>query len=200
MNSRQFACTSATAALLVLSFAPSAGAKTFSFPHVLETSGKITMAQLGQVAFVPVGIDLVKGAVPKTPVAIDTEIHVTYIGGLPGALPPSGGGLAEATLDLYLYDQTGAVMKNSNVDVCNPCTATLSATKRKESYRLDDFITKTRTVPFDQPVKVGFAIAVINGDVGNVNLTSSITAVVGKKGEAISVFSSEPKEITAPAP
>src|SRR4051812_35383908 len=75
----------------------SAAAKTFSFPHVLETSGKIT----------------------DTQDTFDTTIFVTYT----PSLNPGGGNTNSAQVALYLYDdQTSQLMVGAGgTPVCGPC-------------------------------------------------------------------------------
>ncbi len=118
--------------------------KTFSFPHVLETSGKITNTQN----------------------TFDTQFFMTYTPGQAGT-PPGGG----ATIDFYLYDDsTGEAMRGSNGNVvCNPCTFSLSSSNRKQTIDIDDLIT-TNGGGFDASVKLGFGIIVVGGDEDNVAL------------------------------
>jgi flagellar hook capping protein FlgD len=130
----------------------SAAAKTFSFPHVLETSGRITNTQN----------------------TFDTQFFMTYSGGVAGS--PDGEG---ATVDLYVFDQvTGQPMRSATgADVCNPCMYSLGngaagSPPRKRTVVLDSEITAKGG--FRDPTMAGFAIAVINGDVGNVNLTAAV--------------------------
>lgn len=89
------------------------GEKAFVIPHVLERAGTTS----------------------TTNFTFDTTIYTTYVGGLAGI--PDGGG---ASLDLYLFGDDGALMKNNGVSVCGTCLFNLSASQRKESIRVDDLI------------------------------------------------------------
>jgi hypothetical protein len=146
---------------------------TFIFPHVLEKQGTINNTQF----------------------TFDTSLFMTYYGGLSGF--PAGAG---ATVDLYVFDQTtGQPMKSAtNQNVCNPCTYNLGSTgqPRKRIVTLDDEIVAKGGFP--STVVLGFAVAVINGDVGNLNITSAVT---NAKSSALdlSVFVFEPQPLEAAA-
>jgi len=123
-----------------------AAARVFVLPHVLERAGTINNTQF----------------------TFDTTIFATYVGGLPG-VPGSGG----ANLDLYLYDQSSAPLRNNGADVCNPCTFQLDQVARKQSIRIDDLIAVHGA--FDQAVKLGFGVIVVGGaDPANVGLSGFV--------------------------
>jgi hypothetical protein len=153
--------------------------KTFCFPHVLETSGRTTLA----------------------PNAIDSVLYATYTGGLTG-VPTNNAG---ATLELYLYDQqTGQPMiSGGGTDVCNPCTFNLGAGgggggSRKQTIYVDDLITAAGGFG-GATSKVGFGIIVVSGaDPDGVNLQGFV--VNSHTGPFdLSVFGFEPQEIKASA-
>jgi hypothetical protein len=119
------------------------GATVFQLTHLLEEQGDITNTQY----------------------VFDQTIFATYTAGLAGTAAGAG-----ATLDLYLYDNTGDVpLKNQGQNVCNPCTFGLGgANPRKQTIHIDDLIQALGA--FDTPVKLGSAIMVVSGDAGNVTL------------------------------
>lgn len=121
--------------------------KTFVLPHVIESSGRTS----------------------NTPFTFDTTIFVTYSPGLAGTTAGAG-----ATVDLYLYDDSGQPMRNSGTTVCNPCTYNLGSSDRKVSINVDDLIT-AGGLPFDNAVKLGFGVLVVGGsDPDGVNVQGSI--------------------------
>ncbi|MBA3456439.1 MAG: hypothetical protein H0T42_25340 [Deltaproteobacteria bacterium] len=149
--------------------------KVFTFPHVLEQTGKIA----------------------STTNTFDTTFHMTYTGGLPGT--PAGAG---ATVDLYLFGETGGAMTNNGATVCAPCSfplASTTAAARKQSVSIDDLIT-AQGGTFDTQIKLGFGVFVVRGaDPENVNLQGF---VVNSHASAfdLSVFGFEPQPIAAGAP
>jgi len=187
---RKLATLAAMFGLLITGGAGFLHAKTFSFPHVLETSGKIT----------------------DGPSVFDSTFHMIYT---PSIL---GGGSQSVEIKIYFFDQvTGDLVKRADgQNACGPCIANLSDTKRKESYRLDDFITRTRDsnggaqlvgnglpgvalpYPTGKAVITGYAIATVSNDDANVNMVNFVVnSITGPL--QVSVFASEPKEISAPA-
>jgi hypothetical protein len=123
---------------------------------------------------------------------------VLYTGGLPG-VPVPGGVLAEASVDLYLYDDaTGQPMTvvGGSSAVCAPCSFTVSSSARKRSIRLDDLIS-----PPGSPagvVKLGFGIMVVGGaNPENVQVSSVVNANAGKNFE-LSVFGFDPVILAVP--
>jgi len=151
--------------------APAATSRTFVIPHILERAGRVTDHQF----------------------TFDTMLYASYTPGLAGS--PQGGG---AHLDLYLFaDGTAKPMKSgTGTDVCNPCPADLSSTKRKESYRLDDFI--TRAGGFGSVgSKLGYGIVVVGGaDPAGVSLEGSIINSHTSPTD-VSVFNFAPQEIVS---
>jgi hypothetical protein len=165
------------ASVLVFAGVSFVNAKTVVFPHALEVSGRITNTQN----------------------TFDTQFFMTYSGGLAGS--PAGAG---ATVDLYVFDQvTGQPLKaTGGANVCNPCSyalgtdASSGAAPRKRTVVLDSEITAKGGFP--SAVVLGFAIAVINGDVGNVNITSAVTnAKTSSLDLAVFVFDPQPLEAVA---
>jgi hypothetical protein len=165
------------ASVLVFAGASFVNAKTVVFPHMLEASGRIINTQN----------------------TFDTQIFMTYSGGLAGS--PAGAG---AQVELYFFDQTtGQPVKSaSNQNVCNPCTYALGtdagngAAPRKRTVVLDSEITAKGGFPSN--VVLGFGIAVITGDVGNVNITSAVSnAKTSASDLAVFVFEPQPLEAVA---
>jgi hypothetical protein len=148
--------------LSILSFPPprlrsedpgAPGATVFQLAHVHEVSGRIYEA----------------------PFTFDQTIFATYTAGLAGT--PAGAG---ATLDVYLYDNTGDVpLQNQGLDVCNPCTFALGGGgPRKQVINIEELIL-ARGV-FDTAIKLGAAVLVVTGDAGNVTLQAfSLNALTG---------------------
>jgi hypothetical protein len=152
--------------------------RAFVIPHILEKSGLATAQTF----------------------TFDTTIFATYAGGI--ADIPEGKG---ATLELYLYDDTGALMQGlSGIPVCDPCTFGLgigaagTPNPRKQSIRIDDLIT-TQGGGFDSSVKLGFGILVVGGsDPDGVNLQGFV--VNSHSGPFdLSVFGFEPQPLGAAA-
>ncbi|HWQ92112.1 MAG TPA: hypothetical protein VN673_10600, partial [Clostridia bacterium] len=79
--------------LLVGAAAPVALGKTWVIPHVLEKSGLIADTQY----------------------TFDTTLFLTYNGSLHGT--DSG----SVQVAVYLYDQSGQLMRGSAAEVCGPC-------------------------------------------------------------------------------
>lgn len=145
--------------------------RTWIIPHVLEKSGKISNTQY----------------------TFDTQMFAVYSGGLPGQPPTSS-----ATMNLYLFDNTGVPWSGPIGDVCNPCTYALDGANRKRSITLDDLIVGNGGGFGGSPTKEGFAIAVVEGDVDQVSLQGF---VVNSHTNAfdLSVFGFSPVEIQAAA-
>lgn len=117
--------------------------KAFCVPHVLESSGRTTLA----------------------PNAVDSIIYATYTGGLTG-VPTNDTG---ATLEFYLYDQqTGQPMLGGGgTAVCNPCTFNLgiggsTGGPRKQTIYVDDLINAAGGFG-GATTKAGFGILVVSG-------------------------------------
>lgn len=166
---RKLATFAAMTALLVFVGAGFLQARVLVVPHVLEVSGSILDTQN----------------------TFDTTIFADYVGGI-GTVVGTGG----ATLDLYLFDDTGAFLKNNGQEVCGttPCTSNLTATARKASIFIDALILAKGA--FDFPVKTGFAIIVIGGaDPDNVAVQGF---VVNSHSSALdlAVFGFDPVPIT----
>jgi len=99
------------------------------------------------------------GTIFNTQFTFDTNISMTYTGGLPGF--PTGTG---ATVDLTIFDEaTGLPMKTAtNQDVCNPCTTVLDTTTRKRTLVVDDEIVAKGGFGTEN-LKLGFGVLVIGG-------------------------------------
>jgi hypothetical protein len=166
--------------LSVFGFEPqpikASAARTYVVPHILEKSGLVSTQNF----------------------TFDTSLVALYSGGI-GGLPQGPG----ATLDVYLYDDSGAFMTGySGTPICNPCTVDLgtgpagSGSPRKQSIRIDDLI-MTRGGGFDTAEKSGFAVIVVGGaDPEGVNLQGFV--VNSHTGPFdLSVFGFDPQPITA---
>jgi hypothetical protein len=192
----RFGIAAAAVAALVAGSPHVVLAKTFVIPHILEASGTIQAKDLEGTTDVPLGLEFSKGAIPKTPVAIDTVLDMTYVGGLTGV---PGSGTTGATVALYLYDEvSGGPLKNNGQDVCNPCDFSFSTSARKQSIRIDDLISaKGGSVA---KVTLGFGIIVVGGaDPDGLSLQVKRVTNIGKHFD-LSVFGFTPQEISAPAP
>ncbi len=142
--------------------------RVFVLPHVLEKSGTISNTQF----------------------TFDSDVLCTYGGGLSGV--PGG----NAQVQLYLYDNTGAVMRGSTSEVCNPCIASLDATTRTHDFKLEDLIT-TNGGGFDAATKLGFGIAVVGGaDPDGVNIQGFVVNSHTSPFD-LSVFGFDPQPIVA---
>ena len=123
----------------------SPGARVFSIPHMLDTSGNTST---GTFTF-------------------DETLFATYTGGQAGS-SGSGG----ATVSLYLYDETtGVPLTNNGITVCAPCVYNLGgASARKAIIRLDDLIMAAGG-SFDSFAKRAAGVVVVGGaDPGHVTL------------------------------
>lgn len=132
-----------------------------------------------------------QGTINNTPFTFDTNISMTYMGGLPGF--PTGTG---ATVDLTIFDEaTGLPMKTAtNQDVCNPCTTVLDTTTRKRTIVMDDMIVANGGFGAQQ-VKLGFGIVVLHGDdPSGVNILSFVVNSHTSPFD-LSVFGFEPQPI-----
>src|SRR5690348_12667933 len=86
-------------------------AKTYVIPHVLDTSGDIR----------------------SNPNSFDTQLTLV-------SLPADNGSNTPVTVELYLYDNSGAPMTGSIGDVCNPCMLQMSAADRQTNITIGDLI------------------------------------------------------------
>jgi len=160
--------------LLIAASSLPAAAETFVFSHLLETSGSIL----------------------DTQTVYDTDIYMTYTAGLAGTDPGLG-----ASVDVYIFDeQTGQPLVSATaLDVCAPCTFPLgdgSIEPRKRKINIGSLIEDKGGFP--SVVVTGFAVVVVNGDAGNVAVTSAILhANTGPQD--LSVFVFEPQPIAAAA-
>jgi len=119
--------------------------KTFVIPHVLEKSGRISDTQF----------------------TFDTTIFATYAGGLAGT--PA----ASADVQLFLYDQSGALMLGQGgTPVANGTHFVLNDSNRSEAIRLDDLIASAGG--FDVATKTGYAVLRVTGDTDTVSLAGEV--------------------------
>lgn len=148
--------------------------RTFVLPHVLEKNGSVT----------------------NTSFTFDTQVFATYAG--EAANPPPGG----STVDVFMFDNlTGQPLKGSNnAAVCNPCALGIGSGSlpRKQTVNLDSQLT-TVGGGFPWTVVLGFAIAVVNGDSNNVNITSAVTNSKTNPLD-VAVFGFTPAELGAASP
>lgn len=114
----------------------SAAAGAYLLPHFVEKAGTIS----------------------NTTYTFDTVLYFLYPGGqVPGIV--DGGG---ATVDLYLFDNAGNPLKSGTaVEICNPCSYSLSGSVHKVSVRLDDLITAKGG--FGGVVMTGYALILVSG-------------------------------------
>jgi len=149
---------------------------SFVVPHILEKSGLISTQTF----------------------TFDTSLFALYTAGI-GGLPQGAG----ASLDVYLYDDSGALMTGlSGTPICNPCTFDLgtggagSGSPRKQVIRIDDLII-SRGGGFDNTEKTGFAVLLAGGaDPDHVCLQGFV--VNSHTGPFdLSVFGFDPQPITA---
>ncbi len=190
----------AAVAIAVCATVSISDAKSFVFPHVIDTNGAVLLSSLTQTNLVPNGVILTKGKGKKSDAALDTIFVMSYVGGLPGAV--SGGSVVGATVDLYLYDQvTGQPMvSQTGLAICNPCTFALGTggegdpAPRKRSFNIDTQIRAQGGFP--SPVVQGFVIATVSNDDANVSVKNF---VVNAKSSALdlAVFVFEPQPLQA---
>jgi hypothetical protein len=136
---------------LLLAAATDAAARTVILSHVVENDSQVPTAG-----------------------AFDTQLFLTYVGGLPGA-PARTGQTAEVAV--YLYDEaTGGPLQSALAqDVCNPCVFALGAAapaQRKRTVTLHEEIVARGG--FAGPFQTGFVIAVVTGDETNVSVVGAI--------------------------
>jgi hypothetical protein len=164
---KKLAICAAMAVALVCSGARFVYADSYSIPHVLEKSGRITNTQY----------------------TFDSQIFAVYSGGAPGI-----GGGAGATVEIYLFDANtgGPMLSGTNSNVCFPCTRQLTTTTRKLTFNVEDAIVDAGG--FDKAVKFGFAVITISGDSENVNLQGFVVNAHTGPFE-LSVFGYNPERI-----
>jgi hypothetical protein len=182
VNLQGFVVNSHTSAfdLSVFCFQPqeiqAAAARTYVVPHILEKSGLVSTQNF----------------------TFDTSLVALYSSGI-GGLPQGAG----ASLDVYLYDDLGALMTGlSGTPVCNPCTFDLgtggagSGSPRKQLIRIEDLI-NSQGGGFDNSEKTGFAVIVVGGaDPNGVSLQGFV--VNSHTGPFdLSVFGFDPQPIAA---
>ncbi len=96
------------AVLSPAAFAAPAAARTFVVPNVFETQFSTTTDHF------------------------DTVLKFVYSGGLLG-IPATTG----ATVNVYLYSDTGGVLQGSSGAICNPCMFTLNTTTRVARHGIE---------------------------------------------------------------
>ena len=118
------------------------------------------------VFIVPYFIDKFDGA--NTTYTLDTIFRFTYAAGQNGI---SGG--AGATVDLYLFDNSGNALQGISTAVCAPCSYNLSSSQRQFAPRVEDLIVAAGG--FQNSTVVGYAMIVVSGaDPNGVRIGSSI--------------------------
>lgn len=146
-GARRIALATITFGIALLVAVPSARSDTFVLPHILEQQGLTSSNQY----------------------KYDDILYAFYGSGLAGT-----SGVGNATLELYLYDNSaGNPLKTNGNDVCNPCSFNLgAATPRSATIRVEDLINAQGG--FDAAIKLGFGVIVVGGDPGGVSLESTI--------------------------
>lgn len=129
------------AALTVAVLEPGLFARTLVFPHFVETAGTVNNTQY----------------------TFDTILFATWV----PASPADPG--STATLDLFLYDNSGAALMNNGVAVCEPCSYPLGSAQPKQTIVIDDLI-MAKGGFFDAVVKIGYMVVEVTGDETAVNV------------------------------
>jgi hypothetical protein len=96
------------------------------------------------------------GSINNTQFTFDTTFYFTYAGGLGGVFPGLG-----ASIDLYLFDDSGSPLSAGGSVVCGPCTYALDTSTRKTIVRLEDLIVQ-RGGDIKEKTS-GFAVAIVSG-------------------------------------
>ena len=97
------------------------------------------------------------GTINATQYTYDSELMMLFTGGL-GPLVNEGGD----TVQVWLYDNTGAVLTGTGGDVCNPCRYELNSTNPRQTLRFDDAMSAKGA--FDiSTVRLGFAVVSVTG-------------------------------------
>lgn len=143
--------------------------KVFILPHVLEKSGTINNTQY----------------------TFDTVLFYE------NATGPQG---TSSTVQTYIYDTTGAPMTSATGQpVANPNTLQVVSRGPRQSTSVDGMITDNGGFESPNAVKLGFGVIVISGgDPDGVNIQGFVVNSHTSASD-LSVFGSEPKQITAPA-
>ena len=145
-------------------------ARTVLVPHVLEKGGVVDGTQF----------------------TFDTTMFLTYSGGAPGQGSDLG-----ATVETFLYDDTGAPLRSSNgTAVCDPCSNTLGGGgPRKAKLSVNDLVEAAGG--FGGVDKVGFAVLVLGGaDPDRVSVQGFVTQSHSSTFD-LSVFGFEPQAVAA---
>lgn len=108
-------------------------ARTYAFPHVFDQKGRVSNTQN----------------------TFDTSYFVTYSS-------PPGTPASSATVDLYLYEDSGVPMRGLGpADVCNPCSYSLGAgLPRRLKLSMEELLDAAGSF---SGVKLGFAVIVVGG-------------------------------------
>ncbi len=152
----------------------SSGARTFVFPHLLESSGSVL----------------------ADPDALDTTINMVYQTDLDPADPAFG-----TDVELYIFDQrTGAPLTDDmGTAICAPCNFPMSSsiTPRKRAINVGTLLT-SHGGGFPTPTVDAVAVAVATGDVDGLSMSSTTLQSRNGPGD-LSVFVFEPQAIAAAA-
>ena len=120
--------------LAVVAFANLIHSKTWVIPHVLDTSGNIS----------------------SQPNSFDTQLTFATV------TPETATSNTPVSIELYLYDNTGAPMRGLGGAVCNPCMFELLGNQRQLNLTVGDLV-NTNGGGFDSAVKLGFGVIVVGG-------------------------------------
>ncbi|MBL8028018.1 MAG: T9SS type A sorting domain-containing protein [Fibrobacteres bacterium] len=116
--------------------------RVFVLPHVLESSGKVSVQDL----------------------SFTTRVHAVLASGLRESPTRQS-----AKIDLYLYENTGMPMRtDEGVDVCNPCSQDLTESNR--TYSVEGYDLKKAKGTSSAARTSGFGIIVVSGDCDDVYL------------------------------
>lgn len=158
----------ASITLALLAWAGTAAARTYAFPHVFETSGRIS----------------------NTPYTFDTTMFMTYA----GAVACVGGVEDPLAVDVYLFANDGSPLRSTGgLDVCNPCTYPIGPANRKASVKVEELIIGAGGMP---NAVTGYAVIVVPGVADDVAVSGFVVNSHTSAFD-LSVFGFEPTPIAA---
>lgn len=122
-------------------------ARSFVVPHYIEKAGLVNTTQF----------------------TFDTTFFVTYLGGIGNTDLTPG-----ASIDLFIYDDlTGQPLKSlTNIDVCNPCSFTVSTANRKALGNVEGIANSAGGMP--RPSVTGWMLFNVTGDSENVAVNANV--------------------------
>ncbi len=160
----------ALASLSLLAWAGTAAARTYAFPHVFDTHGRIS----------------------DTPYTFDTTMFMTYVGGVACV----GGVEDPLSVSVYLFANDGSPMRSTGgLDVCNPCTYPVGPANRKASVKVEDLFIAAGGMPNGV---TGYAVVDVPG-AGDDVAVSGFVVNSHTSAFDLSVFGFEPQPIAAAA-